>query len=100
MPLLRRTMKGCRAPIDESKELPDMPTAVNPLAELSSAAMDAAARLTRISMDSTERVIALQLEFARTSLEQATRSARDLAKAKDVQELLEARTRNAESAVE
>lgn len=77
-----------------------MPTAVNPLAELSSAAMDAAARLTRISMDSTERVIALQLEFARTSLEQATRSARDLARAKDVQELLAARTRNAESAVE
>jgi len=45
-------------------------------------------------------VIALQLEYARTALEQATRSARELAKAKDVQELLAVRTRNAETAVE
>ena len=78
-----------------------MPTTVaNPLAEIGSATVDAAARLTKISMDSTERVIALQLEFARTALEQATRSARELAKAKDVQEILAVRTRNAETAVE
>ena len=78
-----------------------MPTTVaNPLAEIGSATMDAAARLTKISMDSTERVIALQLEFARTALEQATKSAREIAKAKDVQEILAVRTRNAETAVE
>ncbi len=39
------------------------------------ASLDAAARLTRISMDSAERVIALQLGFARSALEQATRTA-------------------------
>jgi phasin family protein len=77
-----------------------MPTVANPLSEISSATVDAAVRLTKISMDSTERVVALQLEFARTTLEQATKSARDIAKAKDVQDLLALRTRNAESAVE
>ena len=77
-----------------------MTTVANPLAEIGSATVDAAARLTKISMDSTERVIALQLEYARTALEQATRSARELAKAKDVQEILAVRTRNAETAVE
>ena len=77
-----------------------MSTVTNPLAEIGSATVDAAARLTQISMDSTERVIALQLEFAKTALEQATKSARDLAKAKDVQEILAVRTRNAETAVE
>ena len=78
-----------------------MPTTVsNPFAEIGSATMDAAARLTKISMDSTERVIALQLEYAKTALEQATKSARDLAKARDVQEILAVRTRNAETAVE
>jgi phasin family protein len=78
-----------------------MPTTVaNPFAEIGSATMDAAARLTKISMDSTERVIALQLEYAKTALEQATKSARELAKAKDVQEILAVRTRNAETAVE
>ena len=77
-----------------------MRTTANPLSEISSATVDTAARLTRISMDSTERVIALQLEFAKTSLEQATRTARALAGAKDVQELLAVRTRNAESAME
>jgi phasin family protein len=77
-----------------------MTTVANPLAEIGSATVDAAARLTKISMDSTERVIALQLEYVRTALEQATRSARELAKAKDVQELLAVRTRNAETAVE
>ena len=77
-----------------------MPTVANPLAEISSASVDTAARLTRISMDSTERVIALQLDFAKASLAQATKAARAMAGAKDVQELIAARTRNAESAVE
>ena len=77
-----------------------MPTVANPLAEISSASVDTAARLTRISMDSTERVIALQLDFAKASLAQATKAAHAMAGAKDVQELIAARTRSAESAVE
>lgn len=77
-----------------------MRTVASPLSELSSATVDTAARLTRISMDSTARVIALQLGFAKAGLEQATQAARAMAGAKDVQEMIAARTRNAESAVE
>jgi phasin family protein len=77
-----------------------MPTVANPLSEISSATVDAAARLTRISMDSAERVIALQLDFAKTSLEQAAKAARAAAGAKDVQELVQLRTRTAETALE
>lgn len=77
-----------------------MAVTVNPLATLGSAAVDAAVRVTRISMDSAERVIALQLDFAKTNLEQATRTARALAGAKDVQEMMSARTRAAETSME
>jgi phasin family protein len=72
----------------------------NPLSEISNSTVETAARLTRISMDSTERVIALQLEFAKSSLEQATKTARAVAGAKDVQDLFALRARGAESAVE
>ncbi len=77
-----------------------MRTVANPLSEITATTVDSAARLTRISMDSTERVIALQLEFAKTSLEQATKTARAMAGAKDVQEYLALRTRNTETAME
>ena len=77
-----------------------MPTVANPLSEISNATVDTAARLTRISMDSTERMIALQLDFAKSSIEQATRAARAVVGARDVQELFAVRARNAESAVE
>jgi phasin family protein len=77
-----------------------MPTVANPFSEITAATVDSATKLTRISMDSAERVIALQLDFAKASLEQATRSAKALAGAKDVQELLSMRTKSAESAVE
>ena len=77
-----------------------MAATANPLATLGSATVDAAARMTRISMDSAERVIALQLDFAKTNLEQATRAARAIAGAKDVQELMAARTRAAEITME
>ncbi len=72
----------------------------NPLAELNRTAVDAASRLTRIQMDSAERVIALQLDYAKTALEQATAAARSLAGARDVQEVLNLRTRAAETALE
>ena len=77
-----------------------MPNAANPLSEISSATVETAARLSRISMDSAERVIALQMDFAKTSLDQATKTARAYAGVKDVQEFVAMRTRSAESAVE
>ena len=77
-----------------------MATVANPLAELSTATVDAAARLTRISMDSTERTIAVQLEYAKGALSQATLNAKALAGARDVQEFLALRTRIAENALE
>jgi phasin family protein len=72
----------------------------NPLSELGRATLDTAARLTRISMDNTERVISLQLQYAKGTLEQATATARAASGAKNVQELLKVRTRSAENAVE
>ena len=77
-----------------------MAVTANPLAAFGTATVDAAARMTRISMDSAERVMALQLDFAKTNLEQATRAARAIAGAKDVQELVAARTRAAEITME
>src|SRR4051812_13294343 len=72
----------------------------NPLSELGSASLETATRLGRISVDSVERVFALQLDFAKASLEQVTRTARAASGARDVQELLALRARNAETAVE
>ena len=50
----------------------------NPLSEISSANVDAAARLNRIAMDSAERAIAVQLEYAKGALSQATLNAKAL----------------------
>jgi phasin family protein len=77
-----------------------MSVAVNALSELSRATIDTAARLTRISMDNTERVISLQLQYAKGTLEQAAAAARAARGAKSVEELLKVRTRSAENAVE
>jgi phasin family protein len=75
-------------------------TSANPLSEISSATVDAAARLTKISMDSAERTIAVQLEYAKGAISQATLNAKALAGAKDVQELMALRTRIAENTLE
>lgn len=77
-----------------------MPTIANPLADITSATVESAARFTKISMDSAERAINVQLEFAKGTLTQATEDARAIAQAKDVQELLALRTRMAENALE
>lgn len=77
-----------------------MTTAVNPLSELSRAAVDTAAKATRISMDSTERAIHVQLEYAKGALTQATHTARAVAQVKDVQALFALRARIAENALE
>jgi len=75
-----------------------MPT--TPISALSRSTVDAAARLTRISLDSAERTFAIQLEYAKGALTQATLTARAVSQAKDVQQLMSLRTRIAENAVE
>ena len=71
-----------------------------PLTELSQAAVEAAARLTRISFDSAERAFAVQLEYTKVAFGQASENARAVSQVKDVQELLTLRTRIAENALE
>jgi phasin family protein len=75
-------------------------TTANPLAELSQAAIDSAARLARISFDSAERAMAVQLEYAKGTLVQATENVRAVSQAKDVSELASLRNRIAENALE
>ena len=75
-------------------------TTANPLAEIGRTALESAARATRISMDSAERTLNVQLEYAKGVLKQATINARAAAQAKDVQELMSLRTRIAENALE
>ena len=58
------------------------------------------ARLQKISLDSAERLIALQLEYARTLLDDATKNARAFTGTQDVQQLLALRAKSAESAME
>jgi phasin family protein len=69
------------------------------LNELNSTAMQAAARLSKVSLNSAERVIALQMSFAKAALGDVTRSARAAATTQDVQELLALRTKAAETAL-
>jgi phasin family protein len=71
-----------------------------PLSEISRSTADAAARFTRISLDSAERAFAIQLEYAKGALTQATLTARAFAQVKDVETLLTVRNRVAENAVE
>ena len=77
-----------------------MTTTLNPFADFAREAAEATARATRISLDSAERAITVQLEYAKGSLEQATLNARAVSQAKDVNELVSLRTRIAENALE
>jgi phasin family protein len=77
-----------------------MAIVANPISELSRTAVETAAKASRISMDSAERTIAVQLEYAKGALQQASLTARAVSQAKDVQELLALRTRIAENALE
>jgi phasin family protein len=72
----------------------------NPFADFGSAAFEAAARLTRISLDSAERTMNVQLDYAKGAIEQATLNARAASQVKDVQELFVLRARIAENALE
>ena len=77
-----------------------MTTTANPFAEISRATIDTATRLTRISMDSAERAIAVQLEYTKGAVSQATLNARALTQARDVQEFASLPTRIAENTLE
>lgn len=77
-----------------------MTVAVNPLSEASRAALEAAARAAKISVDSAERTLAVQIEYAKGAVSQATLNARAISEAKDVQQLLALRAKLAENALE
>jgi phasin family protein len=77
-----------------------MATVANPLSGITAAAMDAAARLTRISMDSTERAFAVQLEYTRGAITQATINAKAVSQVKGPQDLLSLPSRLAENTLE
>lgn len=71
-----------------------------PLTRIGQNAVADVARATAISMDSAERTLTVQLEYAKGALEQAALNARAVSQVKDVQELLALRTRIAENALE
>ena len=75
-------------------------TIANPLAAFNRSAVETAARLTRISLDSAERAFSIQLEYAKGAVTQATFTAKAFAQVQDVEQLLTVRTRVAENAVE
>ncbi len=75
-------------------------TNLDAFTQLNQQAVDAAARLSRVSLANAERVMALQIEFVKGTLDQATRAVRESAGVSDVQQLLALRTKSAESAVE
>jgi phasin family protein len=75
-------------------------TYATPISELGQAAVDSATRAAKISMDSAERTLNVQIEYAKGALRQATINARAVSQVKDVQELLAFRTRVAENALE
>ena len=77
-----------------------MTTAANPFSAFTAATVDAAARLTRISMDSAERTINVQIEYAKGAFTQATLNARAVSQVKDVQGLVSLRARIAENTLE
>jgi len=77
-----------------------MNEAFNPLSEVGRAAIDTASRAARISVDSAERTLAVQLEYAKGAVKQATVTAHAFAQVKDVQELFALRARLAENAIE
>jgi phasin family protein len=77
-----------------------MATIVNPLSEITNAAVEAAARIGKISMDNAERTIAVQLEYAKGALAQASLTAKAVGQVKDVQDFMTLRTRMAENAIE
>ena len=77
-----------------------MPTLNSSVSDLGRATVEAAAKVARISMDSAERAAAVQIEYAKGAVSQATINARALSQVKDVQSLLAVPTRIAENTLE
>jgi phasin family protein len=77
-----------------------MSTPLDTFSKIGRTAAESAAKATRISMDSAERTLGVQLEYAKGALTQASLTARAVGQAKDVQELLALRARIAENAME
>jgi phasin family protein len=69
------------------------------MSELNSTAVLSAARLSKLSLDSAERLLALQLNFAKSALGDVTRTARAASGTQDMQQLLALRTKAAEEAM-
>ena len=62
MELLRRTMHRKTAERNRhANQDPNMATNLNPISDITISAVEAAARFTKISMDSAERTLAVQL---------------------------------------
>jgi phasin family protein len=99
MHLLRRTIAAA-SPHSQTTDRAMTMTTANPLSDLGREAVATAAKATRISLDSAERAITVQIEYAKGALEQATLTARAVSQAKDVNELLALRSRIAENALE
>ena len=76
------------------------PASTASLSRLGQNAVADTARAAQISMDSADRALTVQLEYAKGALAQATHNARAVAQVKDVQELLALRARIAENAIE
>ena len=77
-----------------------MTTTLNSVNDLGRAAVEAAAQVAKISMDSAERTLAVQLEYARGAVSQASLNARARSQVKEVQALLAVPTRIAENTLE
>lgn len=77
-----------------------MNTTSNPLSEISRATVETAAKATRISVDSAERALNVQMEYVRGALKQAQLNAFSASQIKDVQQLMALPTRIAESTFE
>ena len=69
-------------------------------ASINRRAVEAALRFSRLSLDGYERVVTLQMNFAKSTLAAATKNARAAAQAKDVQEFLQVRAAAAEGVLE
>ena len=75
-------------------------TTATSLGQVGRAAAEATARATKISLDSAERTIAVQLEYTKGAVAQAALTAKAVSQVKDVQGLLALPSRLAETALE
>ena len=67
--------------------------------DLNNTTLLTATRLSKLSLDSAERMLALQIGFAKSAIGDATRTARASTGTQDVQQLLALRTKAAEAAM-